>query len=224
MPTFTPYVEEEKKNKFTPYMEAPRFTAYEPEKPVFTPLEKEVNEQVFTPYFEPYDMSPPQIRDMAKIMGVSAEPTLESQMGWEYVPAKVYSYLLEEPIAAAGALVSQGIEKGFRFLGMDKLADEQVQITELYKAPPVSESVAKETAYMRNEAYKGGQGQGIVFDLTEMATRFGAFLTQMGALKMLPSLKGGDIGKRFATLGTHGFLTTQGDVKDRIEATVYRIG
>ena len=223
MPTFTPYVEEEKKNKFTPYVEAPKFTAYEPEKPVFTPLKKEVNKQVFTPYFEPYDMAPPQIRDMAKIMGSVAEAPKEPVMGLEYIPAKVYSYLVEEPLANAGALVSRGLEKGFRFLGMDKLADTQAEVTENYKAPPVTEKVKEQTAYLRQSAYKKGQAQGIIYDITEAGTRFGSLLVQMGALKTLPALKGGEIGKRMGTLGVHGFLTAEGDLKERFDAAQYRI-
>ena len=224
MPTFTPYVEEKEKNKFTPYIEPPKFTAFKPEKPVFTPLKKEVSEQVFTPYFEPYDMSPPQIRDMAKIMGSVAEAPKEPAMGLEYIPAKVYSYLVEEPLANAGALVSQGLEKGFRLLGMNDIADTQVQVTETYKSLPITESVKEQTAYLRQQAYKRGQGQGIMFDISEAGTRFGSLLVQMGTLRKIPILKTGEIGKRFATLGIHGFLTTEGDLRDRLDATVYRIG
>ncbi len=210
MPTFTPYV-------------VPKFTAYEPEKPVFTPLEKIEGEQMFTPYFEPYDMSPSQIRDMAKIMGVSAEPELEPQMGWEYVPAKVYSYLLEEPVAQASALVSLGLEKGFRLLGMDKLADTQAQVTESYKAPPVSESVGKQTAYLRNQAYKQSPEAGTVFDISEAATRIGALLVQIKGLGKVPALKPTSVYKRFGTMATHGFVTTPGDFKDKTEAAVFRM-
>ena len=223
MVVFTPYVEEEK-NKFTPYIEPPKFTAYEPEKPVFTPLKKVEGEQVFTPYFEPYDMTPPQIRDMAKIMGSVAEAPAEPVMGLEYIPAKVYSYLVEEPLANAGALVSQGLEKSFRLLGMDKLADTQAEVTETYKAPPITEKVKEQTAYLRQQAYKRGQAQGITYDITEAGTRFGSLLTQMGVLRKIPALKTGEIGKRFATLGIHGFLTTEGDLRDRLDAAVYRIG
>ena len=151
MPTFTPYKPEEQP-KFTPYIEPPKFTAYEPEKPIFTPLKKEVSEQVFTPYFEPYDMAPPQIRDMAKLMGTTAEAPKEPVMGLEYIPAKVYSFLVEEPLANAGALVSQGLEKGFRLLGMDKLADTQAEVTETYKTLPITESVKEQTAYLRESA------------------------------------------------------------------------
>ena len=208
--------------KFTPYEES-KFTAYEPEKPVFTPLEKIEGEQMFTPYFEPYDMTPPQIRDMAKIMGVAAEPELEPQMGWEYVPAKVYSYLLEEPFAETAALVSLGLEKGFRLLGMDKLADTQAQVTERYKAPPVSESVGKQTAYLRNQAYKQSPTMGTAFDISEATTRFGALLTQVTALGKVPALKPTSVYKRMGTMATHGFLTTPGDFKDKIEASVYRV-
>ncbi len=208
--------------KFTPYVE-PKFTAYEPEKPVFTPLEKIEGEQMFTPYFEPYDMTPPQIRDMAKIMGVSAEPELEPQMGWEYVPAKVYSYLLEEPIAETAALVSLGLEKGFRLLGMDKLADTQAQVTEGYKAPPVSESVSKQTAYLRNQAYKQSPTTGTAFDISEAATRIGALLVQIKGLGKVPALKPTSVYKRFGTMATHGFVTTPGDFKDKTEAAVFRM-
>jgi len=202
----------------------PKFTAYEEEKPVFTPLEKMEGEQMFTPYFEPYDMTPPQIRDMAKIMGVSAEPELEPQMGWEYVPKKIYSYLLEEPIAETGALVSLGLEKGFRLLGMDKLADTQAQVTERYKAPPVSESVREQTAYNRQEAYKQSPEMGTAFDISESLTRVGALLTQVFALGKVPALKPTTVYKRMGTMATHGFLTTPGDLKDKIEASIFRVG
>jgi len=68
-------------------------------------------------------MTPPQIRDMAKIMGVSAEPELEPQMGWEYVPAKVYSYLLEEPAYETARTVNEALEAGFNKVGLTKAAD-----------------------------------------------------------------------------------------------------
>ncbi|HUV85397.1 MAG TPA: hypothetical protein VMV86_06795, partial [Methanosarcinales archaeon] len=38
----------------------------------------------------------------------------------------------------------------------------------------------------------------------------------------VPALKGGEIGKRFSTLAAHGFVTTEGDLQDRVEAGVYR--
>ena len=68
-------------------------------------------------YLEPYTLQPKQIGDMARIMGTTVEPPKEPVMGLEYIPAKVYSYLVEEPLAHAGALVSQGLASGFRALG-----------------------------------------------------------------------------------------------------------
>jgi len=209
--------------KFTPY-EKPKFTAYEAEKPIFTPLKKMEGEQMFTPYFEPYDMSPPQIRDMAKIMGVSAEPELEPQMGWEYVPAKVYSYLLEEPLYETARTVNWALEAGFNKVGLPKAAEYFKRMKDVGAAPPVSESVGKQTAYLRNEAYKTSPTAGIAFDVSEALTRVGALLTQVTALGKVPALKPTSIYKRMGTMATHAFLTTPGDLKDKIEASVYRVG
>ena len=247
--TFIPYKKEEEEEitQFKPYTpevkiesEVPVFKPYTPEmetqaaseQPEQPKQQEEQEQQViktgietpaFTPYFEPYIMQPKQIGDMARIMGTTVEPPKEPVMGLEYIPAKVYSYLVEEPLAHAGALVSQGLASGFRALGLDGLADAQDKVTEVYKAPPVTESVRKHTAYLREQAYQKGQTEGIVFDISESATRLGSLLVQMGALGKVPSLSGGGVGKRFATLATHGFLTTEGDMKDRLEASVYRV-
>ena len=231
--TFTPYKQEEEEVKFKPYnpeeqikfkpyVEPPKFEAYVPEPAKTEPLTTEVSEQKFIPFFQPYDMAPNQIRDMAKIMGTTAEAPKEPVMGLEYIPAKVYSYLVEEPLSNALSLVSKGLEKGFRFLGMDKIADNQVKVTKIYEAPPVTEKVKEQTAYNRESAYKEGQGLGIMFDISEAGTRLGALLVQMGVLQKVPALKGGEITKRFSTLAAHGFLTSEGDIKDRLEAGVYR--
>ena len=209
--------------KFTPYKE-PKFTPYEEEKPVFTPLEKIEGEQMFTPYFEPYVMTSPQIRDMAKIMGVSAEPELEPSMGWEYVPAKVYSYLLEEPLYETARTVNWALEAGFNKAGLPKIADYFKRMKDVGAEPPVSESVGKQTAYMRNKAYKESPTMGTAFDISESLTRIGALLTQVYALGKVPALKPTTIYKRMGTMATHGFLTTPGDLKDKIEASVYRVG
>jgi hypothetical protein len=245
--TFIPYKKEEEEEitQFKPYTpevkiepEVPTFKQYTPEIEVEQQTQPKQTEQpeqqkqkviktgietpAFTPYFEPYTLQPKQIGDMARIMGTTVEPPKEPVMGLEYIPAKVYSYLVEEPLAHAGALVSQGLASGFRALGLDGLADAQDKVTEVYKAPPVTESVRKHTAYLREQAYQKGQTEGIVFDISESATRLGSLLVQMGTLGKVPSLSGGGVGKRFATLATHGFLTTEGDMKDRLEASVYR--
>lgn len=208
--------------KFTPYVE-PKFTAFEPEKPVFTPLEKIEGEQMFTPYFEPYVMTPPQIRDMAKIMGISAEPELEPSMGWEYVPAKVYSYLLEEPLYETARTVNSALEAGFNLVGLPKAADYFKRMKDVGAAPPVSESVGKQTAYLRNEAYKDSPEMGTAFDISEAATRLGSLLTQVTALGKVPAIKPTTVYKRFGNMATHGFFTTPGDVRDKVEASIFRM-
>lgn len=219
---YTPEVEiESEVSTFKPYTpETPEVEVKAQEEPQV--IETGIETPAFTPYFEPYIMQPKQIGDMARIMGTTVEPPKEPVMGLEYIPAKVYSYLVEEPLANAGALVSQGLASGFRALGLDGLADAQDKVTETYKAPPVTESVRKHTAYLREQAYKKGQTEGIVFDISESATRLGSLLVQMGTLGKVPALKGGGVSKRFANLATHGFLTTKGDMKDRLEASVYR--
>jgi len=208
--------------KFTPYVK-PKFTAFEKEKPVFKPLEKIEGEQMFTPYFEAYSMTPPQIRDMAKIMGVSAEPELEPSMGWEYVPAKVYSYLLEEPAYETARTVNSALEAGFNLVGLTKAADYFKRMKEVGEAPPVSESVGKQTAYLRNKFYKESPMAGTAFDISEATTRLGSLLVQITALGKIPALKPTGIYKRMSTMATHGFFTTPGDVKDKVEASVYRV-
>jgi hypothetical protein len=132
--TFIPYKKEEEEEitQFKPYTpevkiesEVPVFKPYTPEMETQAapeqseqPKQQEEQEQqviktgietpAFTPYFEPYTLQPKQIGDMARIMGTTVEPPKEPVMGLEYIPAKVYSYLVEEPLAHAGALVSQG--------------------------------------------------------------------------------------------------------------------
>lgn len=213
---FTPVETEEEFVFTTPEIKEEKF--------VFTPLEKIEGEQMFTPVFTPYVMTPPQIRDMAKIMGVSAEPELEPSMGWEYVPAKVYSYLLEEPVYETARTVNSALEASFNAVGLPKFAEYFKRMKDVGAQPPVSESVAKQTAYLRDQAYKESPTMGTAFDISEGATRIGSLLTQVYALGKIPALKPTTIYKRMATMATHGFLTTPGDLKDKIEASVYRVG
>ena len=160
--------------------------------------------------------------DMAKIMGKPAEevPT-KPVMGMEYVPAKVASYLAVEPIANAAALVADLLGKGFGKLGIPKVGDYFKQSAKVWKNLPFIKKVKEQTAYIREQSYKSSQTVGIIFDVSEATTRLGSLLVQIGTLGKVPSLK--DV-PRFKTMFGHAFVTTEGDVTDRLQAAVTRVG
>lgn len=160
-------------------------------------------------------------QDIAKIMpkAEEAKPT----MGAEYVPAKVYSGLIERPIAAMAEPISWALEKGFRALGLDEIADTQKKVTESYKKPPVTEKVEQQTAYLRQEAYKESSTKGIAFDITEGVTQLMNLLTQVAVTKKLPGLQGKDIFSHFKVMAGHAIATTPGELDERLQAAVYRM-
>lgn len=167
-------------------------------------------------------VAPPAPIDMARIMGKPAEevPT-KPVMGMEYVPAKVASYLIVEPTAAAASLVADLLGKGFDKLGVPKVADYFKQSTKMWKNLPFVEKIKHQTAYLREQSYKSSQTAGIIFDVSEATTRLGSLLVQIGALGKVPSLK--DV-PRFKTMFGHAFVTTEGDISDRLRAAVTRVG
>lgn len=160
-------------------------------------------------------------QDIAKIMpkAEEAKPT----MGAEYIPAKLYSGLVERPIAAMAEPISWALEKGFRALGLDEMADAQKEVTESYKKPPVTEKVEQQTAYLREEAYKESTAKGIGFDITEGVTQLMNLLTQVAIVKKLPGLKGKDIFSHFKVMAGHAVATTPDGLDERLQAAVYRM-
>ena len=144
------------------------------------------------------------LQDMAQIMPESVEAPAEPAMGTAgYIGGKVYSTLFEKPISAMAEPISWVLEKGFRLVGLNNLADQQKEVTELYKNPPVTKKVQEQTAYLRQEAYKKGTFQGVGFDLTESVTQLMGLLTQIAATKKIPSLSGLDIIDTFKVMGGH---------------------
>ncbi len=170
--------------------------------------------------------TPPQLQDVAKIMPeAEKKDATESTMGTaEYVGGKIYSTLLEKATFAMAAPVSSGLEKTFRFFGLEDIADKQKEVTEFYKTPPVTEKVEEHTAYLRQQAYEKGTLQGVGFDITESATQLIGLLTQMAATKRLPAFQGKDIGTHFGAMATHAIATTPGDFEDRLQSALFRIG
>ena len=160
-------------------------------------------------------------QDIAKIMpkAEEAKPT----MGAEFIPGKIYSSLVERPIAAMGEPISWALEKGFRALGLDEMADIQKGVTESYKKPPVTEKVEQQTAYLRQEAYKQSTAKGITFDVTEGVTQLMSLLTQIAVLKKIPSLQGKDIFSHFKVMAGHAVATTPGDLDERVQSAMYRM-
>ena len=164
---------------------------------------------------------PMSMQDIAKIMPKAEEAKLT--MGAEFIPAKVYSSLIERPIAAMGEPISWALEKGFRALGLDEIADTQKEVTESYKKPPVGEKVEQQTAYLRQEAYKQSTVKGITFDVTEGVTQLMSLLTQVAILKKIPSLQGKDIFSHFKVMAGHAVATTPGDLDERLQSAMYRM-
>lgn len=167
-------------------------------------------------------VAPTAPTDMAKIMGKPAEevPT-KPVMGLEYVPAKVVSYLAVEPIAATASLMADLLSAGFGKLGATEVADYFKKSSKTWKNLPFIQKVKHQTAYIREQSYKSSQAAGVLFDVSEAATRLGALLVQIGALGKVPSLK--DV-PRFKTMFGHAFVTTEGDVPERLQAAVTRLG
>ena len=160
-------------------------------------------------------------QDIAKIMpkAEEAKPT----MGAEFIPAKLYSSLVEKPLAAMGEPISWALEKGFRALGLNEIADTQKEVTESYKKPPITEKVGQQIAYLRQEAYKQSTAKGITFDVTEGVTQLMSLLTQVAILKKVPSLQGKDIFSHFKVMAGHAVATTPGDLDERLQAALYRM-
>ncbi len=201
-------------------------TKFEPiEKPTKMPTElptKEIEEPKGTTITElPSVYKIKTQQDIAKIMpkAEEAKPT----MGAEFIPGKIYSSLIERPIAAMGEPISWALEKGFRALGLDEMADIQKEVTESYKKPPVTEKVEQQTAYLRQEAYKQSTAKGITFDVTEGVTQLMSLLTQVAVLKKLPSLQGKDIFSHFKVMAGHAVATTPGDLDERLQSAMYRM-
>jgi len=163
----------------------------------------------------------PSMQDIAKIMPKAEEA--KPVMGAEYIPAKIYSGLVERPLAAMGEPVSWALEKGFRALGLNEIADTQKKVTESYKKPPVTEKVEQQTAYLRQEAYKKSSIEGIAFDVTEGVTQLMNLLTQIAVVKKIPGLQGKDIFSHFKVMAGHAVATTPGDLGERLQSAMFRM-
>lgn len=169
----------------------------------------------------------PSLQDIAKIMP-KAVPEFKwerqvPEMGAKYIPAKVVSGLIERPLAAMGEPISWALEKGFRALGLSKIADTQKGVTELYKAPPITQKVQQQTAISRQKAYSQGQTWGVAFDITEGVTQLMNLLTQVGVAKKLPGLQGQDIYSHFKVMAGHAIATTPGGLPERLQAAMFRM-
>lgn len=171
---------------------------------------------------EEVTVAPTAPTDMAKIMGKPAEevPT-KPVMGLEYVPAKVVSYLIVEPIAASASLMADLLAAGFDKLGVTEAADYFKKSSKTWKNLPFIEKVKHQTAYIREQSYKSSQAAGVIFDVSEAATRLGALLVQIGTLGKVPSLK--DVARGKIMFG-HAFFTTEGTIAERAQAAVTRLG
>lgn len=194
------------------------------EEPVKQDLPKAEN---FKSVFELVQQSKPKqpIQDIAQITPEPVQSPTKPVMGTAgYVGGKVYSTLIEKPVAAMAAPVSSALEKGFRLFGFDTLADQQKKVTELYNAPPVTSKVQEQTSYLREQAYGKGMLQGVGFDVTESVTQLMGLLTQIAATKKIPALKGKDIMDTFKLMAGHAIVTTPGGIEDRLKAAVYRMG
>lgn len=166
-------------------------------------------------------LPPKSIQDIAKIMPKAEEPI--PTMGAEFIPAKVISGLVEKPLAAMGEPISWALEKGFRALGLDRIADTQKEVTESYKNPPITKKVGQQTAYLRQEAYKKSSVKGQIFDVTEGVTQLISLLTQVAITKKLPGLQGKDIYSHFKVMAGHAVATTPGGLSERFQAAIYRM-
>jgi len=167
----------------------------------------------------------PSLQDISKIMP-KEEPDFklekqEKRMGAEYIPAKVVSGLVERPLAAMGEPISWALEKGFRALGLNKMADTQKGVTELYKKPPITQKVQQQTAHLRQQAYSESSFKGVTFDVTEGVTQLVNLLTQIGIAKKLPGLQGQDIYSHFKVMAGHAIATTPGGLPERLQAACF---
>jgi hypothetical protein len=191
--------------------------------PMIDVLEKSQYLQTGTTIPSPQPKQP--LQDIAKITPEPVQAPAEPVMGTAgYVGGKVYSILIEKPVAAMAAPVSSVLEKGFRLFGLNTLADQQAKVTELYNNPPITQNVKEQTAYLREQAYGKGMLQGVGFDVTESVTQLIGLLTQIAATKKIPALQGKDIMDTFKIMAGHAVATTPGGIEDRLKAAVYRVG
>jgi len=185
------------------------------------PSWEEIETKISTPDIEK-PTPPKQLQDIAKIM---PKPTEEAKptMGAEYIPAKVYSTLIEKPVYAMGELSAKLLKTGFNAIGLKNVGEYFAESEEMWKKPPVTEKVQEQTNYMRQNAYGKGMSQGVAFDVTEATTQLMGLLTQMAVTKQLPAFKDMGLSGSVKAMATHAIMTTPGDIDDRLQSALFRV-
>ncbi len=185
------------------------------------------------------DWEPPkQLQDRAKIIQIpegEIEPKYYSNTAQLlYTPARLYS-LIERPAFAAAELTARGLRIPVKLFGKKtKLANALDYAVEYY-GQPEKHGLVTPFAAGAQQAYRASNYQksfalGIMGDIAETGTDIASYIAQIQLLgKISPSaplskvpLK--ELGKRIKRIGLHGALTTKGDVSDRIQSTITRIG
>jgi len=176
--------------------------------------------------------------DMANIIRINSQLPREYKptMGTiEYVGKAVYSKIFEKYLYGLGEGAAAALEAGAKAVGLKDVASYFEGSKEMWKAPPVTEEVDKQYAYLRDSATKKSALYGAAVEIAESGAQIGGLLIQMGLLGKVPALKAfdetvlsgtaplGKVTKHMATMAVHGLATTPGDLSTRLQSALYRM-
>ena len=176
--------------------------------------------------------------DMANIIRINSQLPREYKptMGTiEYVGKAVYSKIFEKYLYGLGEGAAGALAAGAKAVGLKDVASYFEGSKEMWKAPPVTEEVDKQYAYLRDSATKKSALYGAAVEIAESGAQIGGLLIQMGLLGKVPALKAfdetvlsgtaplGKVTKHMATMAVHGLATTPGDLSTRLQSALYRM-
>ena len=176
--------------------------------------------------------------DMANIIKIvgKSPPEYKPTLGTiEYVTKSVYSKLFEKYLYGLGEGAAAALEAGAKAVGLKDAASYFEGSKEMWKAPPVTEEVNQQYAYLRDSAMKKSSLYGAAVEIADAGAQIGGLLIQMGLLGKVPSLKAfdatalsgtatlGKVTKQMATMAVHGLATTPGDFSTRLQSALYRM-
>ena len=181
---------------------------------------------------------PKTYEDLAKIVKIqtAVKPAYKPEMGTaEYVAKSVYSKLVEKPIYALGEGSAAALEAGARMVGLKGIADYFKESKEMWQAPPATEDVNEQFAWLLESAKKKSTMHGMVVEMAEIGAQIGSLLIQMGLLGKVPGVKAIDtsmfagtaplkaVERQMGAMLVHGMATTPGDLSNRFAAGVTRM-
>jgi len=176
--------------------------------------------------------------DMANIIKINFKTPREYKptMGTvEYVTKSVYSKIFEKYLYGLGEGAAAALEAGAKAVGLKDVASYFEGSKEMWKAPPVTEEVSEQYAYLRDSAMRKSSMYGVAVEIAEAGSQIGGLLIQMGLLGKVPSLKAfdattlsgtaplGKVTRQMATMAVHGLATTPGDFSTRLQSALYRM-